>query len=104
MPTTTRTTTERIAHAPSRAFPPVFDLNQCDPIHAAACQRQIAVACDRHVAHDAAARWNGPRLELLRLRIEPHDRVWLHGRFAVPDDVVNRRDAVRLRLRPARRR
>src|SRR5437870_7800098 len=68
----------------------VLDFDQRHAVDAAAREREVAVACHRHVAHDAAARGDGPGLEFFRLRIEAHDRVRLHAGFAVPDDVVYR--------------
>src|SRR5438552_11201696 len=53
----TRSITERIAHTPSSGtFASVLDFHERDAVHATAGEREIAVARDRHVAHDAAAR------------------------------------------------
>jgi len=43
----------------------------------------VAVAGGHHVAHDAAAGWDRPGLELLRLGIETDQRIRLNGRFVV---------------------
>src|SRR5579862_5718209 len=56
-----------------------------------------------HVPHHSSPGGNGPRLEFLRPRIEPYDRVRLRVRFAVPYDSVHDRDSVGLRLWPTRR-
>src|SRR5690242_7882622 len=78
-------------------------LHQCDAISPAASHGEIAIGCCHHVPHDAAAGGDCPGLELLRFGIETHERIWSHRGFAVPDDIVERHDAVRLRLRSARR-
>src|SRR5262249_34428385 len=63
-----------------------------------------AVPGRHHVAHDAAARRDGPGLKLLRARIEAHQGIRTHARLAVPDDAVERGDPVGLRGRTTRRR
>src|SRR5438132_4442960 len=80
------------------------DLHQGHGIDQTVCQDEAAVPGDRSVAHDVAATRDRPALELRALGIEPHDRVRARPGLAVPDDVVDGRDAVRLRFRPARRR
>src|SRR3989441_324971 len=66
--------------------------------------RNTSVTRDGGVADDVATTGNDPALELRGLGIEAHDGVGRRAGLAVPDDVVDRRDAVGLRLRPARRR
>src|SRR4030095_1083338 len=52
--------------------------------------------------HDAAPRRNVPLLQAFRLGIEPHDRVWIDTRFAVPHRPVTARgNTVRSRIRTA---
>src|SRR5947207_4578473 len=49
---------------------PVLDLDERDAVHAAAGEREVAVARHRDVPHDAAAGRDRPRLEFLGLRVE----------------------------------
>ncbi len=64
------------------------------PIHRTNCIHEafgghgIAIAGDIHVAHDVAAARDRPGLELLRLRIEAHDRVGLRPGFVVPEGAL----------------
>src|SRR5205809_392507 len=80
------------------------DSDERHGIDEAVGQHEVAVPRDRGVAHDVAATWDRPALELLGLGIEAHDRVRCRSRLAVPDGVVDGRDAIGLGLRPARRR
>src|ERR1700674_1588533 len=80
--------------------PPYF--NERHAVDEAVGENEVAARRHRGVAHDIAATRNGPALEFLRLRIEAHDRVRRRAGLAVPDDVVDGRDAVGLGLRPAR--
>src|SRR3989441_2827007 len=79
------------------------DLDQGHGIDQAVGQHEVAVPGDRGVAHDVAATRDGPTLEFGSLGIEAHDHIRCRSGLAVPDDVVDRRDAVGLGLRPARR-
>src|SRR2546425_824975 len=78
------------------------DSDERHGIDKAVGQYEVAVPRDRSVAHDVAAPWNRPTLERLGLRIEAHDRIRRRSGLAVPDDVVDGRDAIGLGLRPAR--
>src|SRR5258708_14671743 len=79
------------------------DSHQRDGIHEAVGQHEVAVPRHRGVAHNVAATRDRPALKLLRLGIEAHDRIRRRSGLAVPDDVADRRDAIGLGLRPARR-
>ena len=57
---------------------------------------KLPSARDGRVAHDVAAARDRPALEFRGLRIEAHDGVRRRSGLAVPDDVVDRRDAVGL--------
>src|SRR5437899_4364934 len=98
---------------PSRArsawrWSPGIDLlrerHQGHGIDQAVGQYEVAVGRDRSIAHDVAAARDRPALELLRFGIEAHDGVRPGFGLAVPEDIVDRRDAVGRGLRPARRR
>src|SRR4029453_3427696 len=78
-------------------------LNQRNAIHTATGQRQVAVPSDVHVPHDTSAGRDRPGLELLCLGIEAYERIWLHARLAVPQDVVHSIHTVGLRLGPTGR-
>src|SRR3954465_1752448 len=84
-----------------RALGPLLDRDHRNLVYQAVGQHKIAVARNRGVAHDVAAARDRPALEFLRLGIEAHDGIRLRTGFAVPDDIVDRRDAVRLALRSA---
>src|SRR5947199_10692804 len=62
---------------------------------------EISVLHGHHVPNNTTAGWDQPGLELLGFGIEPDQRVRLHSRFAVPDDVVISGNAVRQRGRTA---
>ncbi len=79
-------------------------LDERDAIDAALGDHDIPVVIGRHVAKDAAVRWDGPGLECLAGGVEPHERVRPHSRLATPHRSVCKRNAIGLRLRPARRR
>src|SRR5215468_4154569 len=79
------------------------NLQQADLIDQAVGGHDVAVARDIDVAHDVAAAWDHPGLELLGRRIETHHRVGLGVRLVVVDRALGEGDAVGLRLRPARR-
>src|SRR5712691_64561 len=78
----------------SATSPRYFD--QRHGVDQAVGEDKVAIPRDRGVADDVAATRNGPALEFLRLRIEAHDGIRRGARLAVPDDVVDRRDAVGL--------
>src|SRR6516164_2279241 len=77
--------------------------DQRNTVHKAIGQNEIAIRRDRRVAHDVAAARDCPALKFRRLGIEAHDGIRSRAGLAVPDDIVDRRDAVRLSLRPTRR-
>src|SRR5207248_6667178 len=79
------------------------DFDQGHGIDQAVGQHEVAVPRDRGVAHDVATTRDRPALEFFGPGIEAHDRIRGRPGLAVPDDVVDRRDAVGLGLRPARR-
>src|SRR5438132_13233351 len=81
----------------------LLDRDQRNAVDEAVGEHEIAVARDRGVAHDVAAARDRPALEFAGFGIEANDGVRFRSGFAVPDDVVDGRDAVRLGLRPARR-
>src|SRR5439155_9893510 len=79
------------------------ELDQSNAISAAAGHHEIAVRCCHHVTYDASARRNHPGLELLGLGIKTHQRVRTHRRFAIPHDVLQSGNSVRLGSWPAGR-
>src|SRR2546426_1873554 len=84
-------------------FTSLRDFDHGHGVDQAVGQHEIAVSRDRGVAHDVATTRDRPTLEFRSFGIEAHDRVRGRPGLAVPDDVVDRRDAVGLGLRPARR-
>src|SRR5260370_12984305 len=86
-----------------RIAPALLHLDQSDLIDQAVRGHRVAVARHAHVAHDVAAAGDRPALEFLRLWVEAHDRVRFGAGFVVPERALGEDDAVRLRLRPARR-
>src|SRR5262245_45597450 len=78
--------------------------DQRNTIDAAACHHEISLWRRHHVAHDSSAGRDYPGLEFFSPRIEADQRIRLDRRFAVPNDVVGRCNAVWLRLWTARRR
>src|SRR5713101_6025852 len=84
------------------AFVLLRDSDQRHGIHQAVGQHEVALFRDRGVAHDVAAARDRPALELRGLGIEAHDGIRLGLGLAVPDDIVDRRDAVGRGLRSAR--
>src|SRR5206468_1415667 len=104
----TTSTSIRSSHARSawRWLPGIELLRERHQGHAidqAVGQHEIAVRRDRSIAHDVAAPRNRPALEFLGLRFEAHHCIRLGFGFAVPEDVVDRRDAIGRGFRPARR-
>src|SRR5207245_7240598 len=85
-------------------FTSLRDFDHGHGVDQAVGQHEIAFSRDRGVAHDVATTRDRPTLEFRSFGIEAHDRIRGRPGFAVPDDVVDRRDAVGLGLRPARRR
>src|SRR5436190_23136207 len=86
-----------------RVAPVLSHLDQADLIDQAVRGDRIAVGRHAHVAHDVAAAGYRPALELLRLGVEAHDGVRLGAGLVVPERAFGEDDAIRLRLRPARR-
>src|SRR5207237_10214126 len=86
-----------------RIHPSLPDSHQRDGIDETVGQHEVTVRRDRSVAYDVAATRDRPALKLLRLGIEAHDRIRRRPGLAVPDDVADRRDAIGLGFRPARR-
>src|SRR6266576_2575265 len=84
------------------ALPLLLNSNQRDRINQAVGQQEVAIRRDRGVAHDVATARDRPSLEFRGLRIESHDRIRGRPGLAVPDDILDRRHAVGLGLRPAR--
>src|SRR5438552_3892213 len=78
------------------------DFDEGHGVDQAVCQHEVAIPRDGRVAHDVATPRDRPTLKFLGSGIEAHDRVRGRAGLAVPDDVVDRRDAVGLGLRPAR--
>src|SRR3989442_4829403 len=94
----------RSSRAIEEAWSLLGDGDQGHGIDQAVGQHEVAVLRHVRVANDVAAARDRPALELLRLGIEAHDGVRPRLGLAVPDDVVDRRDAVGRGLGPARRR
>src|SRR5882762_11796069 len=94
----------RWSHAIEEAWSLLGDGDQGHGVDQAVRKHEVAVFRDVRVANDVAAAGNRPGLELLRLGIEAHHGVRLRLGLAVPDDVVDRRDAVGRGLGAARRR
>src|SRR5437867_13001904 len=80
------------------------DRDQRNHVERAFSHYDVPVPSGHHVAHDAATGGDRPRLDRFGLRIEANERVRFHGRFAVPDRSVQKRDSIRLRPRPTWRR
>src|SRR5438876_11242976 len=78
-------------------------LHQRQAIHPTTGQCQATVPGRVHVAHDPTARRDRPGLKLLGLGIEAHQRIGLHARLAVPQDVVHCVHTIGLRLGPTGR-
>src|SRR5580693_3432270 len=88
---------------PRSHFAGTLYFDKGDAVNAAAREPQVAVRSRHHVSHYASARRDDPRLEFLRLSVKAHDRIRLGVRFAIPEDIPHRCDAVRSRARSARR-
>src|SRR5205807_4468161 len=73
-------------------------------IHTTASNINPPILRSRHVPHHTASRRNVRLRKPLRLWIEPHHRIRLHARFAVPHHPIRSdRNPIRIRLRPTRR-
>src|SRR5262249_25384509 len=77
------------------------NLHDADHVDAAHRHGDIAVPGRHHMAYNAATIGDLPRLEFLRLGVEPYQIVRPRVRFHVPDLVVDHRHAVGLCLRSA---
>src|SRR5919204_4105181 len=75
------------------------DLHERHRVDEAVRKHEVAVPGDGGVPHDVAAARDGPALEFFGLRVEAYDRIRGRPGLAVPDDVVDRRDAIGLGLR-----
>src|ERR1051326_4475977 len=84
---------------PSLRMQSFLDFHNRDLIYTALCDCELAVFVGHHVAYNATAGRNSPRLKLFGLGIKPNQGVWLHSRFAVPDNVVVCRNPVWQRCR-----
>src|SRR5262249_35428264 len=91
----------RLGLARLHSRPLLRNLHHAHRIDEAIGEYEIAGLGDVRIAHDVAPARNSPALELLGLRIEANDRVGFDLGFAVPDDALDRRDAVGRGLWPA---
>src|SRR6266852_69584 len=80
-------------------------LHYANFVHPAASNIHPPVGGCRHIANCTSSRGDHRTGELFRFWIELNDGVWLHSRFAVPNQAIRRNgDGVRSGARSARRR
>jgi hypothetical protein len=82
----------------------LLDFNQPCLIGQAVCDNWIAIGIHVHVAHNISAAGDRPALELIRARIETHNRIRFGRGFTVPQRALGENDTIRLGLRSTRRR
>src|SRR3954453_14293340 len=90
-------------HVREVALPPSSNFNETDLVDEAVGGHDITAGRYVHVTHDVPTAGEWPSLETFGLRIKFHQRVRFRKRLVVPDRAFCKGDAVRLRLRTARR-